>query len=97
MTAVGVGAGQLFEVVGVLNGGGDLVVSAGPFAQVEDAATVGAEGEVLVGGEDYFAAGGAEESFRHGGTDLDCNFFGRGSGDGAEAWLPEMAVALRPP
>lgn len=61
--AVGFGAGEFFEVVGVLDGGGDLVVSAGPFAEVEDAAAVGAEGEVRVGGEDDFAAGGAEERF----------------------------------
>src|ERR1700721_1757127 len=64
--AVGLGAGQLFEEVGVLNGGGNFVVSAGPFTEVEQSAAVGAEGKVLVGGEDYFAAGGAEESFRHG-------------------------------
>jgi hypothetical protein len=61
--AVGFGAGELFEEVGVLDGGGDLIVAGGPFAEVEDAAAVGAEGEVLVGGEDYFAAGGAEEGF----------------------------------
>jgi hypothetical protein len=64
--AVGFGAGEFFEEVGVLDGGGDFVVSAGPLAEVEDAATVGAEGEVVVGGEDYFAAGWAEECFRHG-------------------------------
>lgn len=62
------GAGQLFEIVGVLNGRGDLVVSAGPFAEVNEAAAVGAEGKVLVGGEDDFAAGGTEEGFGHGGN-----------------------------
>ena len=64
--AVGVGAGEFFEEVGVLNGGGDFVVAGGPFAEVEDAAAVGAEGEVVVGSEDDFAAGGAEEGFRCG-------------------------------
>jgi hypothetical protein len=69
--AVGfVGAGEFFEEVGVLDGRGDFVVSAGPLAEIEDAAAVGAEGEVVVGGEDYFAAGWAEESFRHGVTIL---------------------------
>jgi hypothetical protein len=61
--ALGFGAGQLFEEVGILDGSGDFVVAGGPFAEVEDAAAVGAEGEVVVGGEDYFAAGGAEEGF----------------------------------
>jgi hypothetical protein len=61
--AVGFGTGQLFEIVGVLYGRGDFIVSAGPFAQVENAAAVGAEGEVLVGSENYFAAGRAEECF----------------------------------
>ena len=56
-------AGKLLEVVGILDGSGDFVVSAGPLAEVEDAAAVGAEGEILVGGDDYFATGGAEEGF----------------------------------
>jgi hypothetical protein len=56
-------AGQLFEVVRVLNGRGDLVLSACPFAEIEDATAVRTKGEVLVGGEDYFAAGGAKERF----------------------------------
>ena len=62
--AVGFGAGQFFQQVGVLDRRGDLIVPAGPFAQVEYPAAVGAEGEVLTGGEDDFAAGGAEERFR---------------------------------
>ena len=61
--AVGFGAGQFFEEVGVLDGGGDFVVAGGPLAEIEDSAAVGAEGEELVGGEDYFSAGGAEEGF----------------------------------
>ena len=44
---VGFGTGELFED-GILDGGGDLVISTGPFAEVQQAATVGAEGEVLV-------------------------------------------------
>ena len=68
--AVGFGAGQFFEEVGVLDGGGDFVVAGGPLAEIEDAAAVGAEGEVLVGGEDYFSAGGAEESFWGGTHDM---------------------------
>ena len=56
-------AGEFFEKVGVLDWGGDFVASASPFPEVEDAAAVGAEGEVLVGDEDDFAAGGAEECF----------------------------------
>ena len=68
--AVGFGAGQFFEEVGVLDGGGDLVVAGGPFAEVEDSTAVRAEGEVLVGGEDYFSAGGAEEGFGSGTHDM---------------------------
>ena len=47
LAVVLVGAGELFEEVGVLNGGGDLVVAAGPFAEVDAAAAVGAEGKVF--------------------------------------------------
>ncbi len=57
------GVFDLFEEVGVEDGGGDLVVAGGPLAEIEEAAAVGAEGEVGVGGEDDFAAGGAEEGF----------------------------------
>jgi hypothetical protein len=63
LAVVFVGAGQLFEEVGVLDGGGDFVVASSPLAQVEKAATVGAEGKVFTGGQDDFAAGGAEERF----------------------------------
>jgi hypothetical protein len=56
-----VGAGQLFEEVRVLDGGGDFVVAAGPFAEVDAAAAVGAEGEVFIPGKDDGAAGGAAE------------------------------------
>jgi hypothetical protein len=47
LAVVLVGAGELFEEVGVLNGGGDPVVAAGPFAEVDAAAAVGAEGKVF--------------------------------------------------
>jgi uncharacterized protein (DUF885 family) len=63
------GEQKLFEEVGVLDGRAEiLVVAGGPLAEVEDAAAVGAEGEVFVGGEDDLAAGGAEESFGCGPT-----------------------------
>ena len=65
LAVVFVGAGQFFEKVRVLDRAGDHVVSTGPYAEVEDTATVGAEGKVLVGGEDDFATGGAEECFGH--------------------------------
>ena len=60
--AVGfVGAGEFFEEVGVLDGGSDFVVAGGPFAEVDAAAAVGAEGEVFIPGKDDGAAGGAAE------------------------------------
>ena len=54
---------EVFEEVGVEDGGGDFVVSGGPLSEVDEAAAFGAEGEVLVGDEDELAAGGAEEGF----------------------------------
>ena len=59
LAVVLIGAGEFFEEVGVLDGGGDLVVAAGPFAEVDAATAVGAEGEVFATGEDDGAAGGA--------------------------------------
>jgi hypothetical protein len=50
LAVVFVGASQLFEKVGVLDRGGDFVVTGGPLAEVEKAATVGAKGEVFAGG-----------------------------------------------
>jgi hypothetical protein len=67
-----VGAGELFEEVGILDGGGDFVVAGGPFAEVDAAATVGAEGEVFVPGKDDGAAGRAAEGF--GGHDVPYRF-----------------------
>ena len=51
LAVVLVGAGELFEEVGVLDGGGDFVIAAGPLAEVDTAAAVGAEGEVFAAGE----------------------------------------------
>jgi hypothetical protein len=56
-----VGAGELFEEIGVLDGRGDFVVAGGPLAEVDAAAAVGAEGEVFVLGKNDGAAGGAAE------------------------------------
>ena len=47
---VRLGASQFFEEIGVLDGGGDFVVAGGPFAEVDAAAAVRAEGEVFVVG-----------------------------------------------
>jgi hypothetical protein len=60
------GASQLFEEVGVLDGSADFVVAAGPLAEIDAAAAVGAEGEVIAFGEYDVSAGGAAESFGHG-------------------------------
>jgi hypothetical protein len=47
LTVVLVGAGEFFEEVGVLDGGRDFIVAAGPFTEVDAAAAVGAEWEVF--------------------------------------------------
>ena len=60
------GAGDFLEEVGVLDRGGDFVVAAGPLAEVDAAAAVGAEGEVFAAGEDDIAAGGAAKGFNLG-------------------------------
>jgi hypothetical protein len=52
---------EVFEDVGVDDGRGDLVGSAGPLAEVDLAAAVAAEGEIFVGGGDDGLAGGAAE------------------------------------
>ena len=56
-----VGTGEFFEEVGILDGGGDFVVAACPFSEVDAAAAVGAEGDVFASGEDDVAAGGTAE------------------------------------
>ena len=52
-----------FGGLGVEDGGADLVDAHGPFAEVDAAAAVGAEGEVFVGGLDDPGAGRAFERF----------------------------------
>jgi len=52
---------KVFEDVGVEDGRGDLVCSAGPLAEINLAAAVAAEGEVFVGGGDDGLTGGATE------------------------------------
>jgi len=61
----GIRAGKFFEIIGILNGRGDFVLSACPFTEIQKSATVRTEGKILVGGEDNFAAGRTEESFWH--------------------------------
>jgi hypothetical protein len=58
-----VGAGELFEEVGVLDGARDFVVSAGPLAEVDAATAVGAEGEVFAAGQYDGTTGGAAKGF----------------------------------
>ena len=65
------GAGLLvlerLEDVGVEDGGGDFVVTGGPLAEVDGAATVGAEGDAGGVEGNFLAADGAVEDFGHGG------------------------------
>jgi hypothetical protein len=63
LTLVLVGAGELFEEVGVLNWTRYLIVAAGPFAQIDATATVGAKWKVFVAGEDDITAGRATKRF----------------------------------
>jgi hypothetical protein len=71
---VGVGGGvllllgvlEVFEEVGVEDGGGDLVVSGGPLAEVDGATALGAEGDFGGVEGDEFFADGAVEGFGHG-------------------------------
>jgi hypothetical protein len=54
---------------GIIDGRGDDVASADPPAEINDPATVGAEREIRIGGEDDLAAGWATERclfLRHG-------------------------------
>jgi hypothetical protein len=59
LAVVLVGTGELFEQIRVLDRRRDLIVSRSPFAEVNAAAAVGAEGEVFVLFENEGAAGGA--------------------------------------
>ena len=56
---------KVFEQVGVEDRGANLVVARGPLAEVDGAATVGAEGDVGVGGEDGLFADGAGHLFNN--------------------------------
>jgi hypothetical protein len=58
-----IGAGKLFEEIGVLDRSGNFIVAGGPFAKVDAAAAVRAEGKVLVPFKDERAAGGTAEGF----------------------------------
>ena len=60
-------AAEVFEDFRVEDGGADFVDSGGPLAEVDFAAAVAAEGEVLVVEADEHATGGAAEKF--------CGFF----------------------
>jgi hypothetical protein len=62
-----VGASEFFEEIGILDGCGDFIVAAGPLAEVDAAAAIGAEGEVFAGGEDDVAASGATKGLDFGG------------------------------
>jgi hypothetical protein len=56
---------EVFEEVGVEDGGGDFVVPGGPLAEVDGAAALGAEGDFGgVEGNEFFADG-AVEGFGH--------------------------------
>ena len=55
---------QVFEHVGIEDGRADLVDAGGPLAEVDLAAAVTAEREVLAIERDEFRAGGAAEEFR---------------------------------
>jgi hypothetical protein len=67
------GAGEFFEEVWILNRGGDFVVAASPFAEVDAAAAVGAKGEVFVLFQDEGATGWTAKGLRHG--NHYCRFF----------------------
>lgn len=65
---------EVFEEVGVEDGGGDFVVARGPLAEVDGAATGGAEGEVFAGGGyGLFADGAGDGGFRGAHNTYDCN------------------------
>ena len=58
---------DVFEEVGVEDGGGDFVVAGGPLAKVDGAAALGAERDFGGVEGDEFFADGAVEGFGHGG------------------------------
>ena len=62
---------EVFEEVGVEDGGGDFVVAGGPLAEVDGAAALGAEGDFGAVEGDEFFADGAVEGFGHGHCQFD--------------------------
>ena len=58
---------EVFEEVGVEDGGGDFVVAGGPLAEVDGAAALGAERDFGGVEGNEFLADGAVEGFGHGG------------------------------
>jgi len=61
---------EVFEEIGVEDGGGDFVLAGSPLAEVDGAAAVGAEGDIEGVEGDWLAADGAVEDFGHGRNDL---------------------------
>jgi len=61
-----VGVLEVFEEVGVEDGGGDFVVARGPLAEVDGTAAVRAEGDFWGIGGDEFFADRAGDGFGHG-------------------------------
>jgi hypothetical protein len=55
---------NLFEEIGVEDGGGDSVLARRPLAEVDQAAATGAEGNVFVAEVNGLFADGAEEGLR---------------------------------
>ena len=60
-------AAEVFKHFGIEDGRADLIGAHGPLAEVDAAAAVAAEREILVGGLDQLAAGWAFEGFDFGG------------------------------
>jgi len=81
---ISVQAAEVFEDFRVEDGGADPVNAGGPLAEVDLAAAVGAEGEVLIGEANQHAAGGAAVEF--GGFFLD----GHGLVPAWEQWSTSM-------
>ena len=59
------GVVEVFEEVGVEDGGGDFIVAGGPLAEVDGATALGAEGDFGGVEGDWLAADGAVEDFGH--------------------------------
>jgi len=61
--AVGAEIAEVLEDFGIEDGGADFIDAGGPFAEVDFAAAITAEGEVFAVVGDELAAGGAAEDF----------------------------------